>query len=204
MSGAKLSVLGVAARAALSVGLVGALACQSAIASAEVKAVDAVDLPRYLGTWHEIATIPQFFQRKCVRDTKAVYAAGEAAQIRVENVCTREDGGREKIEGRARVVDSAQTSKLEVTFLELFGEYRFWVAADYWVLALDPDYAWAVVGHPSLRYGWVLSREPRLPPATLAEIIGRVKSQGYDACAFVITPQTGGLSVKRPLCTVLP
>ena len=204
MSGAKLSVLGVAARAALSVGLVGALACQSAIASAEVKAVDAVDLPRYLGTWHEIATIPQFFQRKCVRDTKAVYSAGEAAQIRVENVCTREDGGREKIEGRARVADSAQTSKLEVTFLELFGEYRFWVAADYWVLALDPDYAWAVVGHPSLRYGWVLSREPRLPSATLAEIIGRVKSQGYDACAFVITPQTGGLSVKRPLCTVLP
>jgi len=192
MPGAKLSVLGVAARAALSLGLVGALACQSA--SAEVKAVDAVDLPRYLGTWHEIATIPQFFQRKCVRDTKAVYAAGEAAQIRVENVCTREDGGREKIEGRARVVDSALTSKLEVTFLELFGEYRFWVAADYWVLALDPDYAWAVVGHPSLRYGWVLSREPRLPPATLAEIIGRVKSQGYDACAFVITPQTGGLS----------
>jgi apolipoprotein D and lipocalin family protein len=197
-------VFGVAVRAVFSLGFVGTLACQIAGANAEVKAVDAVDLPRYLGTWHEIATIPQFFQRKCVRDTKAVYAAGESAQIRVENLCTREDGGREKIEGRARVPDSSQSSKLEVTSLELFGEYRFWVAADYWVLALDPEYAWAVVGHPSLRYGWVLSREPRLSAATLAEIIGRIKSQGYDACAFVITPQTGGLSVKRPLCTVLP
>lgn len=198
------SVFGATARAVLSAGWVAALACQISVVHAEVKAVDALDLPRYLGTWHEIATIPQFFQRKCVRDTKAVYAAVESGQIRVENQCTREDGGREKIEGRARIADTAQSSKLEVTFLDLFGEYRFWVAADYWVLALDPDYAWAVVGHPSLRYGWVLSREPRLSAATLAEIIGRIKSQGYDACAFVITPQTGGLSVKRQLCTVLP
>lgn len=172
--------------------------------AAEVKPVDSLDLSKYAGTWHEIASIPQFFQRKCVRDTKAVYAAADAGQIRVENVCTRDDGGRERIEGRARVPDVNSTSKLEVTFVELFGEYRYWVAADYWVLALDPNYNWAVVGHPSLRYGWVLAREPRLSAATTAEIIGRIKSQGYDACDFVITPQTGGLSVKRPLCTVLP
>jgi apolipoprotein D and lipocalin family protein len=180
------------------------LAMAAAPVYADVKAVESVDLTRYLGAWHEIASIPQFFQRKCVRDTKAVYSAIESALIRVENSCTRDDGARERVEGRARVADGGPSSKLEVTFIELFGEYRFWLAADYWVLALDPDYRWAVVGHPSLRYGWVLSREPRLPAATLAEIIGRIKSQGFDACAFVITPQTGGLSVKRPLCMVLP
>ncbi|HQX06658.1 MAG TPA: lipocalin family protein [Zoogloea sp.] len=183
----------------------GVLASIASFASgADVKAVETLDLDRYMGSWHEIAAIPQFFQRKCVRDTRATYAAAESSLIRVDNVCTREDGGRDRVEGRARRVDTSSQSKLQVSFIEVFGEYRFWISGDYWVVALDPSYRWAVVGHPYRRYGWVLAREPRLSPATLAEIIGRIKLQGYDACEFVVTPQTGGLSVRRPLCEALP
>ena len=170
----------------------------------DVKAVDSFVLPKYLGTWHEIASIPQFFQRKCVRDTKASYSDASDSLIRIDNVCTRDNGGRERATGRARAGDPNVAAKLEVTFLELLGEFRFLVAADYWVIALEPNYRWAVVGHPSRRYGWVLARDPLLPPVAMAEIIGRIKMQGYDACAFFITPQTGGLSVRRPLCEVLP
>lgn len=174
-------------------------------AAVDVTPVSAFDLRRYMGTWHEIASIPQFFQRKCVRDTRATYTLDDAsALVAVENMCTRDDGGRERAFGRARSNDAQSPARLEVTFIELFGEYRFWVAADYWVIALDPHYRWAVVGHPSRRYGWVLARDPRLPAATLAEVIGRIKVQGYDACQFIITPQTGGLSVRRPLCEALP
>lgn len=170
----------------------------------DVKAVEAFDLSKYLGTWHEIASIPQFFQRKCVRDTKASYSVAPDALIRIDNVCTRDNGGRERATGRARGADPAVAAKLEVTFFELLGEFRFLVAADYWVIALDPNYRWAVVGHPSRRYGWVLARDPLLPPVAMAEIIGRIKMQGYDACAFFVTPQSGGLSIRRPLCEVLP
>ena len=170
----------------------------------DVNAVESFDLSKYLGTWHEIASIPQFFQRKCVRDTKASYSVASDSLIRIDNVCTRDSGGRERATGRARVGDPDVAAKLEVTFLELFGEYRFLVAADYWVIALEPNYRWAVVGHPSRRYGWVLARDPLLPPVAMAEINGRIKMQGYDACAFFITPQSGGLSVRRPLCEVLP
>lgn len=170
-----------------------------AVSAADVKPVEKLDLDRYLGTWVEIASIPQFFQRKCVRDTRANYSLIDPALIRVENICTREDGARDRAEGRARRVEE-NAAKLEVTFLELFGDYRFWISGSYWVIALDPNYQWAVVGHPSRRFGWVLARERRLSPVALAEIIGRIKSQGYDACEFVVTPQTGGLSVRRPLC----
>jgi apolipoprotein D and lipocalin family protein len=171
--------------------------------AADVKPVEKIDLEKYLGAWAEIASIPQFFQRKCVRDTKATYSAADDSLIKVENVCTRDDGSREKAEGRVRRVDPASPAKLEVTFMELFGEYRFWVSGSYWVIALDANYQWAVVGHPSRRFGWVLARNQRLSPVALSEIIGRIKSQGYDACEFVITPQTGGLSVRRPLCEAL-
>lgn len=189
----------------LPCAVVLALACAAgSTRAADVKPVDKLDLSRYLGSWVEIASIPQFFQRKCVRDTSATYSAADAATIRVENVCTREDGGRERVEGRARVVDADSPAKLEVTFLELFGEYRFWIAGGYWVIALDANYQWAVVGHPSRHYGWVLARERRLSGVALAEVIGRIKLQGYDACEFVVTPQLGGLSVRRPLCEALP
>lgn len=179
-------------------------ACVYSLAAvADVRPVEKLDIDRYLGTWIEIAAIPQFFQRKCVRDSKATYSLAEASLIRVENTCTRVDGGRELVEGRARRVVADEPAKLEVTFFELFGEYRFWVSGGYWIIALDPNYQWAVVGHPSRRFGWVLARERRLSPVALAEVIGRIKSQGYDACEFVMTPQTGGLSVRRPLCEVL-
>ncbi len=178
-------------------------ALSAPVPAADVKPVGKIDLDSYLGTWVEIASIPQFFQRKCVRDTRATYSAAENSLIKVENVCTRGDGAREKAEGRARRVEAENPAKLEVTFLELFGEYRFWISGGYWVIALDSHYQWAVVGHPSRRFGWVLARDPRLSPLALAEIIGRIKSQGYDACEFVVTPQTGGLSVRRPLCEAL-
>ena len=191
-------------RAAVFVALLMA-ACNVNLAhAADVKTVENFRIEQYLGTWHEIAAIPQFFQRKCIRDTKAVYSVESADLIRVENACLRIDGGRESIEGRARGTDPGNTARLEVTFLRLFDEYRFWAAGDYWVLAVDPAYRWAVVGHPSRKYGWVLARQPLLPSATLSEIIGRIKSQGYDACEFVVTPQTGGMSVRRPLCDALP
>jgi apolipoprotein D and lipocalin family protein len=187
--------------------LFGALLAFSFLAPAcatDVKTVDTVDLQRYLGKWHEIAAIPQFFQRKCVRDTTAEYSALESGDIRVDNTCTRDDGNREKVEGRARRSEPAATSKLEVSFLKLFGEYRFWAGGDYWIIELDPNYQWVVVGHPSRRYGWVLARKQSLPVANIAEIIGRIKAQGYDACEFIVTPQTGGMTIKRPLCDALP
>ncbi len=171
---------------------------------AEVKAVESVDLQRYLGRWHEIAAIPQFFQRKCVRDTTAEYSMLESGELRVENSCTREDSGREKGVGQARQSTLASTSKLEVSFFKLFGAYRFWAGGDYWIIALDPNYEWAVVGHPSRKYGWVLARNQSLSVTTLAEIVGRVKAQGYDACDFFVSPQTGGMTIRRPLCDALP
>jgi apolipoprotein D and lipocalin family protein len=169
----------------------------------DVKTVEKVDLARYQGSWHEIASIPQFFQRKCVRDTVATYSQLEGGEIKVENTCTRDDAGKERAEGRARLYDSAETAKLTVTFLQLFGAFRYWAGGDYWVIELDPNYQWAVIGHPSRKYGWVLSRTPTQSVSTLAEIIGRIKAQGYDACEFIITPQTGGLTIKRPLCNAI-
>ena len=40
---------------------------------APLQTVPSVDVPRYMGTWHEIAKYPNWFQKKCASSTQATY-----------------------------------------------------------------------------------------------------------------------------------
>lgn len=148
-----------------------------------LQTVPAVELARYAGSWYEIARFPHSFQRGCVA-TRAVYSLRDDGQIGVYNECRREslDGPVRSVNGRARVVDGGSNAKLEVTFF-----WPFW--GDYWIIDLDPDYRWAVVGHPSRTYLWILSRERRLDAEVLAGIAARLRGQGYDLERLVWTVQ---------------
>jgi len=186
----------------LVLALMAAVAAPMVAAQAPLQTVARVDLDRYTGRWHEIATIPAFFQRKCVRDTEALYRRGDDGQIVVVNSCTRADGGREDIEGRARIVDPVSNARLEVSFVHVLGTWWFVFGGDYVVIGLDPDYRWALVAHPSRKYGWILARTPSLPATLLAELGGRLAAQGYDPCAFVLTPQQDGPPPAPRLCDI--
>jgi apolipoprotein D and lipocalin family protein len=59
------------------------------------------------------------------------------------------------------------------------------------VIGLDPEYHWAVVGEPSRKYLWVLSRTPSLPDATFEGILTLIREKGYDTGRLVRTRQTG-------------
>lgn len=146
------------------------------------------DAQRYLGTWHQVAAIPAWFQRQCASDTEAVYSAVAAAgEIGVANSCRRDDGKLDTALGRARFTAPANEGRLEVTFLE-FGGYWVWpISGAYQVMALDPDYRWSLVGHPSRGYAWILAREPRLDDSTLLSLRERLREQGYDPCRLILT-----------------
>ena len=65
----------------------------------------------------------------------------------------------------------------------------FWpFSGDYWIIDLGPDYEYAVVGHPSRDYLWVLSRTPRMEADLYARILERLKRNGYDPSRLVRTP----------------
>lgn len=138
-----------------------------------LRTVPQVDLERYLGTWYEIASYPQRFQEGCT-GTTATYTLRSDGQIDVLNKCRKSglDGPEEVAEGRARVVDRTTNAKLEVTFF-----WPFW--GDYWIIDLGPDYEYAVVGHPSRDYLWILSRTPTLDKDTYERILARLEKKGY-------------------------
>lgn len=148
--------------------------------------VAAVDLDRYLGTWYEISSLPNRFQASCVADTQARYRllspAADAPRIEVFNRCRDDKGAVESATGLAEVVPSSGNAKLRVSFFR-----PFW--GNYWVLALDPDYRWVLVGEPRRRYGWLLARQPQLPAAAQAAAMARAAELGYTVADFKATPQ---------------
>jgi len=143
-----------------------------------------VDLERYTGKWYEIASFPQFFQRGCVAST-ATYALRDDGRLDVLNQCRDEsfDGKLRQAEGVAWIVDPSESkAKLKVRF--------FWpFAGDYWIIELDSDYEYAVIGHPSREYLWILSRTPTMPADRYARVLEQIESHGYALDRLNRTPQ---------------
>jgi apolipoprotein D and lipocalin family protein len=147
-----------------------------------------VDLNRYLGRWYEIALIPVWFQKECAGGTTAEYTLVKEGVVSVVNRCCTRDGKVKEAKGRAWVVDMKTPAKLKVSFFSLFGVWLF--AGHYWIIDLDPEYQYAVIGHPSRNLGWILSRTPKLPDEVLKGIVERLEANGYTFSQFKMTNQT--------------
>lgn len=163
-------------------------AAHGAAAAASVQPVPAVDLNRFLGSWYEVARIPAWFQNRCVKDTTASYQLRSDGKISVTNRCLTGKGQIDQAVGLARVLDPTTKAQLQVSFVSLLGWRPFW--GDYWVIGLDPDYRWLVVGDPKRQYGWILSRNRVIEPALLEAAFQSLERNGYSRARFVLTPHT--------------
>ena len=167
------------------IGIVGFVALISTVLLAgcthnpPLGVVPYVDLQRYTGTWYEIASYPVSFQKGCT-GTKATYTLRGDGDMDVLNQCYKQGfhGELTSAKGRAWVVDRTTNAKLKVRFF-----WPFW--GSYWITDLDKEYDYVVVGHPSRKYLWVLSRSPQMDDILYDEILGRISRQGYDTSKLV-------------------
>lgn len=169
--------------------LVGLSAATLAYASPEpFPTVEKVELDRYLGVWYEIIRKPMFFEKQCDRDIKATYTLNENGNVDVENSCYSQDGKFKQSVGEAFVDNPPFNTKLKVSFLP---EVIRWVPiarGDYWILKLDEHYQVVLVGEPSRKYMWLLSRTPHLSQEVINEYLNYAKALGYDI-KDIIQPQ---------------
>lgn len=153
--------------------------------------VEDVDLERYSGAWYEIARLPNRFQRQCAGDVTATYTLLDNGQIKVVNRCRLHSGEFTESEGRARLADEdGPASKLKVRFAPRILSWLPFVWGDYWIIELDPDYKYSVVGDPDRKYLWILAREPEMDDEKIAGILERAKEQGYDVTDIIKTEHT--------------
>jgi len=147
-----------------------------------------LDVERYMGRWYAIASIPTSFERRCAQGTTAEYSLLDSGRIEVVNTCYDAQGAADRSVGQAWIPDPSEPTRLKVSFVRFLGIW--WFAGDYWIIDLDPEYRFAVVGHPSFRYGWILSRTPTLPEDVFAGIVERLEAQGYRFSDFRMIDQS--------------
>lgn len=152
-------------------------------AKAPLEAIPFVDLFRYVGKWHEIARIPNSSQRKCASNVTATFSLRPDGAFRVVNECRAADGKLITTQATAKRADRAGlNSKLRITSSWLSSE-------DYWIIGLDPDYQWSLVGEPKRERLWILSREPKMPDDLYDGIVVLAGKKGFDVSRIEKTPQ---------------
>jgi apolipoprotein D and lipocalin family protein len=167
-------------------GLLAAFIATSGCTSMQqpMQTVPHVDLPRYMGDWFVIANIRYFAEKDCF-DSVESYALRPDGKIDNWFTCRKKSFDapmKRKATAVATVKDSVTNASWSITFLKV-------ISVKYLILDLDPDYQWVAVGHPSRKYGWVLSRSKTLPDETYQQIQARLKDQGYDPAKFQMVPQ---------------
>ena len=157
-----------------------------------VRTVSTVDLNRYLGTWFEVARLPNRFQETCAKNVQASYGRRADGRLDVINRCETSDGRTIEARGLARVVDSSGSAKLKVRFAPAVLSFLPFVWGDYWIIGLDPDYRWAVVGSPDRRYLWILSRAPVLDAEALGAATAIARQNGFDTGRMTAPARAAG------------
>jgi apolipoprotein D and lipocalin family protein len=164
----------------LILGAIGISACSSGSSNfSKLETVPYVDLNKYAGEWFEIARIDHWFQKGCVNST-ATYIVRDDGDIDVINKCNvgAADGKNKEAKGRAWVVDHRSNSKLNVQF-PLRGIKLPFLAGDYWIIELDEEYQFVMIGEETREYLWILSRSKKLPEETLAALVDKARNHGF-------------------------
>lgn len=170
----------------LTAGLLTSLTARAADAASQppasvpLQAIAALDLPRYMGRWHELARYPNRFQRQCTGATTADYSLLPEGVVQVVNRCGLADGRIDEAVGRARPVGDAGTARLQVRFAPAWLAWLPQVWGDYWVVDLDPGYQVSIVSEPQREFLWVLSRTLEVDEATWQRIDARLRALGFD------------------------
>jgi apolipoprotein D and lipocalin family protein len=141
------------------------------------------DLNRYLGVWYETARFPHSFEKELVGVT-ATYSVRPDGKIKVENAGFKStlDGERSVALGKAKLAGKPTDGHLKVSFFLFF-------YADYFIMDIDPDYQWALIGSKADKYLWILSRTPQMDDITYNKILDKARDLGYDLKLLYKVPQ---------------
>ena len=148
--------------------------------------VKELEIEKYLGTWYEIARYDHRFERNLV-GVSATYSFRPDGKIKVVNAGYKGslDGPRSEAIGKAKIPDPQVPSKLKVSFFWFF-------YGDYWVLELEENYQWALVGSDKDNYLWILSRTPQMEDDLYQKLLNKLYSRGYDVKKLIKIPQKPG------------
>ena len=138
------------------------------------------DVSRFMGKWYEIARYDHRFEKGMTHVT-ATYSLQENGSIKVKNEGYK-NGKHKEVEGRAKQPNPVDPGKLKVSFF-------LWFYSDYYVLDIDPDYRYVLIGSSSDKYLWIMSRDKTLSKEKQAELFDKLRVRGYDTEKLLFVDQ---------------
>lgn len=142
-----------------------------------------VDLPRFMGDWYVIASIPTIFEQDVhnARDTYRLASDGTIATTFTFNAGAA-DGPVKQYASTGYVLDPASNA--------VWGQQYIWpFKADYRIAYVSPNYDTTVIARAKRDHVWIMARSPSLPDAELARLTAFVASLGYDTNKLKRVPQ---------------
>ena len=134
------------------------------------RAIDTLDLKKYVGLWYEIARFDHPFERGLVGVTTE-YTIKPDGSIKVIG-----RGYQDSLRG-----ETTQQGVVKVTVFLIFN-------TDYHILEVEKDYSAALIGSSQCDHLWIVSRTPKLPPNKLKDLMQRAQRRGYDTTALIFVP----------------
>ncbi|PKP34176.1 MAG: lipocalin [Bacteroidetes bacterium HGW-Bacteroidetes-17] len=159
------------------------VSCQTKNNVMDNRTVQNFELEKYLGKWYEIARFPHSFEKGLVGVT-ATYSIRADGKIKVVNQGYKNslDGKLKTAIGKAYIPNPDDPAKLKVSFFLFF-------YGDYYIMELDSDYQWVLIGSSSSKYFWILSRTPKLEIKVLEMLLMNAKNRGYDTEQLIFVLQ---------------
>lgn len=139
------------------------------------KTVAHLDLQRFMIPWYVQAGRFTPFENNPYNSVESYTWNAKKEQIDIDFHYNKGafDGPLKKLPQTAWVKDKSTNANWSVS--------PFWpLKFDYLVIALDKNYEWTVIGVPSQRYLWVMSRDPQFSRAKTDEILREVERSGYS------------------------
>lgn len=137
--------------------------------------VKSVDLEAYAGLWHEVGRYENPFEEGYEGVTDQ-YKLGADGHIQIMATLHKDtaDGPERKIASKGKIVPGSGNAKWKISF---FGPFYL---GDYWIMDHADDYTWTIVGEPSGKLLWVMTRSPHPDLDIWSVLQRRVTELGYD------------------------
>lgn len=142
-----------------------------------------VDLDRFMGDWYVLASIPIFVEKGAHNGVES-YRLDEKGVIRTTYRFRKGsfDAPVKTFEPNAIVWNRETNAEWGMQFIWPF-------RASYLIIYLDDSYQRTIIGVPSRRWVWLMSRSPEVSDAEYAEMVTAAEAAGYDPALIERIPQ---------------
>ena len=151
----------------------------------ELKTVEKIEIPKFMGSWYVIANIPTFIE-KGAHNAQETYTWNEKeSRIDVDFSFNKDsfDGEKKSYPQKAFIYNTKTNAEWRV---QPIWPLRF----AYLIVGVAPDYSWTIIGVPNRNYVWIMARTPTLSQDTYDMIVAKVKENHFDITKLKIVPQS--------------